>query len=235
MKHFHWEFLKSHVNITHLIAFSLGVIVICLFDALVFEKSIADWVSSTANVVMAFFAGFAAIRAKKWFDDKTSINNLDAAHVFALEFERMLYETHQKIYSDSILRYDIVLRLKGFNFNKDKELKYINELIDQEHSIEFTYKGRVLNKKTMLSRYNIEISERLEKLSSKILKIRTEYIKSHVLFLHNLRMKLVNDTLGEHDYDQSIVIAEMIKLGKVFEMELSNSKINEDYKFKPYN
>ncbi|MFJ5330089.1 hypothetical protein [Pectobacterium versatile] len=233
MKYFRWEFLKRHINITHFIAFSFGVIVICFFDALVFEKSIADWVIAVANVCMAFAAGFAAIRAKKWFDDKTSINNLDAAHAFALEFERTLYETHQKIYSDSTLRYDITLRLKGINFNKDKELKYITELIEQEHNIEFTYKSKVLTKKTMLCRYNIEISEKLEKLSSKILEMRTEYIKFHILFLHNLRMKLVSDTLGEHDYDQSIVIAEMIKLGKVFEIELSNSKINEDYKFKP--
>ncbi|POE40251.1 hypothetical protein [Pectobacterium odoriferum] len=66
MKYFRWEFLKRHVNITHLISFSLGIILICFLDALVFEKSIADWVSSTANVVMAGAALYAAFHAKDW-------------------------------------------------------------------------------------------------------------------------------------------------------------------------
>ncbi|WP_155482711.1 hypothetical protein [Pectobacterium brasiliense] len=39
---------------------------ICFLDALVFEKSIADWVSSTANVVMAGAALYAAYHAKDW-------------------------------------------------------------------------------------------------------------------------------------------------------------------------
>ncbi|MFJ5420276.1 hypothetical protein ACIPSQ_06440 [Pectobacterium parvum] len=66
MKYFRWEFLKRHVNITHLISFSLGIILICFLDALVFEKSIADWVSSTANVCMAGAALYAAFHAKDW-------------------------------------------------------------------------------------------------------------------------------------------------------------------------
>ncbi|POE24983.1 hypothetical protein BV923_00735 [Pectobacterium odoriferum] len=66
MKYFRWEFLKRFVNITHLIAFSLGVIVICFLDAWVFEKSIADWVSASANTLMAGAALYAAFHAKDW-------------------------------------------------------------------------------------------------------------------------------------------------------------------------
>ncbi|KHT18289.1 hypothetical protein [Pectobacterium brasiliense] len=79
MKYFRWDFLKKHVGITHLIAFSLGVIVICFLDALVFEKSIADWVSSTANVVMAGAALYAAWNAKDWFSRRMSENSFNKA------------------------------------------------------------------------------------------------------------------------------------------------------------
>ncbi|WP_233970961.1 hypothetical protein [Pectobacterium versatile] len=65
MKYFLWGFLKK-LDITHLITFSLGVIVICFLDALVFEKSIADWVIAVANVCMAGAALYAAYQARKW-------------------------------------------------------------------------------------------------------------------------------------------------------------------------
>ncbi|WP_409161717.1 hypothetical protein [Pectobacterium sp. B2J-2] len=91
MKYFHWEFIKSHVNITHLIAFSLGVIVICFLDALVFEKSIADWVSASANTLMAGAALYAAWNAKDWLTIKKKESSLPLivkfheSHILPLE------------------------------------------------------------------------------------------------------------------------------------------------------
>lgn len=87
MKYFRWGFLKKHVNITHLIAFSLGVIIICFLDALVFEKSIADWVSSTANVVMAGAALYAAFSAKDWFKQKTHSLGFEKAEILLIQLD----------------------------------------------------------------------------------------------------------------------------------------------------
>ncbi|MCW2478134.1 hypothetical protein J5224_03275 [Candidatus Symbiopectobacterium sp. NZEC135] len=64
------------MNSTHLIAFSLGVITICFLDALVFEKSIADWVSASANIVMAGAALYAAWNAKDWLTIKKKESSL---------------------------------------------------------------------------------------------------------------------------------------------------------------
>lgn len=65
-----------YVNSTHLIAFSLGVITICFLDAWVFEKSIADWVSATANIVMGGAALYAAWNAKDWLTVKKKESSL---------------------------------------------------------------------------------------------------------------------------------------------------------------
>ncbi|MEQ9995625.1 hypothetical protein [Pectobacterium versatile] len=98
MKYFRWEFLKRHVGITHLIAFSLGVTVICFLDALVFEKSIADWVSSTANVCMAGAALYAAFHAKDWFSRRISENSFNIANDIIQRIEDLKIKTQPDLW-----------------------------------------------------------------------------------------------------------------------------------------
>lgn len=103
MKYFRWEFIKRHVNITHLIAFSLGVIVICFLDALIFEKSIADWVSSTANIIMSLIAFYAILAWHKNKVKETAFNylNVTIQQTIKIHEDVSIFQMHVTNYTNS--------------------------------------------------------------------------------------------------------------------------------------
>ncbi|WP_448886678.1 hypothetical protein [Citrobacter telavivensis] len=55
------------------------------------EMSVGDYANviiALSNIAMACAAVIAGFKAKKWFDQKKSINNLDYAHKISMEFEK---------------------------------------------------------------------------------------------------------------------------------------------------
>ncbi|PLY36134.1 hypothetical protein F164LOC_16465 [Pectobacterium carotovorum] len=159
MKYFRWEFIKRHINITHLISFSLGVIVICFLDALVFEKSIADWVSSTANVCMAGAALYAAFHANDWFKQKIHETGIK-------QIEKIVFFS-EKILNDIMLINNNLFFINPQNIINDKvdekfKIRYI-----QKNLSAFTKNNESLNKNcanfnfliVSLSKFNIKIND----------------------------------------------------------------------------
>ncbi|MBA0205516.1 hypothetical protein [Pectobacterium aroidearum] len=144
MKYFLWDFLKKHIGITHLIAFSLGVIVICFLDALVFEKSIADWVIAVANVCMAGAAIIGLIKATNWFESKRQ----DAA----FNYIKNLLIKHDNIkYRIDRIHFDLI-NISSFNKNESEKIK-ISDMIK-----EIAYDSLALERDfDLISRWNIKI------------------------------------------------------------------------------
>lgn len=116
MKCFHWEFIKSHVNITHLIAFSLGVIVICFLDALVFEKSIADWVSATSTFGTLAIAYAAYRKAPEWLEKKLDEESIS----LGIDIHFIL---HNDIANESI-------RIRNILYHNDKPAPFSTKLME---------------------------------------------------------------------------------------------------------
>lgn len=83
-----WGYIKVNINLTHLIAFSLGVITICFLDALVFEKSITDWISAVSTFGTLIVAYLVYRKAPEWLGKK-----LDEESVYlATDIHFILYD-----------------------------------------------------------------------------------------------------------------------------------------------
>ncbi|POD96415.1 hypothetical protein [Pectobacterium odoriferum] len=123
MKYFKWIIL---VLLTPISIFTLGVI----YNSFILSQfewgSVSDWVSSTANVVMAGAALYAALSAKDWFTQRIKEDGYKAAYTFINHDIPDIYNTLQ--ISKGILSlniktfYDIErLMSKHFDFKRDYE------------------------------------------------------------------------------------------------------------------
>lgn len=213
MKYFLWGFLKK-LDITHLITFSLGVIVICFLDALVFEKNIADWVSSTANVVMAGAALYAAWNAKDWFKQRSYSLGFAQAEKLLLELDSIFLSMD-----------DIIKKISSYNKNdfllttipeREIFIKLNDKIVENKNNLE-----NIKYNSLSLVRWNIKI-DMPDILSQKIYEVneclslaqetirpvvdyhsdKTNYLK-YSSFYHISNKKLVkNYEIISHSYKE---------------------------------
>lgn len=161
MKHFHWEFLKRHVNITHLIAFSLGVILICFLDALVFEKSIADWVSATSTFGTLVVAYAVYRKAPEWLGKKLDEESIS----LGIDIHFIL---HNDIANESI-------RIRNILYYNDKPAPFSTKLME-------IFK---LNKKSDLAKIKRLKSELIQNLENDAF---SELAKYQIIFVKKLSL-----------------------------------------------
>jgi len=185
---------------------------------------------NTSDIAMAIAAIYAAYRANKWFNDKSSINHLDNSHKFALQFEELLWKTNEQIFKDVISRQDIIFEIKNPNTDFKLLRSSIQEKIQKSIAQEVAYYGVVMNHRVMLNRYGISISKNLFKLTDEILDARNTYFNAHIETMHNI-LEVVTLQRTASTIDLSSVEKEMKEVAAIFEIKLANVKIKNDYQF----
>lgn len=107
-----WKILKE-AAIGILLVFSLWLVI-----GAAYEKDIgnlSDWISAVCNFFMASAAIYAANEARKWFQQKNKLNNIDAAHQKIQKYEDTIWGIHKEIYSDASLRMNL-----EYDINNDR-------------------------------------------------------------------------------------------------------------------
>lgn len=192
MKCFSWGLLKRHVNITHLIAFSFGVIVICFLDALVFEKSIADWLSACANVVMAGAAFYAAYNAKDWFGQK--INDI------GIKQAEKIINTASDIIRTILLIRNNLFYLSPDNFDdKNVDKGFIKKHVEQ-NVLDLASNNELLMSYCTSFHY---LTLTLSKFNFEINKTHSDTVKNYISAINKFS-KQIKTFLLEYTNDESL-------------------------------
>jgi len=196
--------------------------------------NLSDWMSTICNLVMALSAVYAAFKAKKWFKEKTLLNTLDSAHVFALKFDSLLWEINEEIFNDVLIRADLHFRSKKHrDSQKTAELLATLKLEEEKSaSTQLSYYAKINNTKIRLERYNILTSEHLNRLFDEIMKARKEYLNEHNDYISDLTKVVLSGDQNPDSISMDKLNMKMNKLAALFENELVKIDINSDYTFK---
>jgi|SRR5471030_214068 len=158
-----WGCIKVNLNFTHLIAFSLGIITICFLDALVFEKSITDWVSAASTFGTLIVAYLVYRKAPEWLGNKLDEESVYLAtdihfilyDEIAIEGARLknilYYNKNTTPYFSNIL-YDI--------FDGDKKLK-VEEIDARYNELSSFVKFTAFSE---LAKHQIDLMKKLRRL-----------------------------------------------------------------------
>ncbi|AXU95906.1 hypothetical protein CI789_12075 [Erwinia persicina] len=190
-----------------------------------------DYTGTASDLMMAGAAVFAAYRAYKWLHDKSSLNHLDTAHKFALEFENKLWETNKKIFSDVITRREIIRDIgSDLSINEESKIK-IQEILFNSPRVEVENYASLKNHKMMFERYSIKCSINLSNILEELLDYRSQYTNAYNEWLSNLlKYNLTNSLLEEH-LDESDIVVYYKKIGNLFENKIVKIGIEKDYSF----
>lgn len=190
-----------------------------------------DYTGTLSDLMMAAAAVFASYRAYKWLQEKSSLNHLDTAHKFALEFENILWETNKKIFSDVITRREIIHNIGSNQSVNDKTKNIIYDILYNSPRVEVENYALLKNHKMMFERYKIKCSDNLSIILEDLLAYRKTYTDTYNEWLGNILMHSQSDSLIKEYLDESKIELHYKKIGNLFENKISKIAIEEDYKF----
>ncbi|POE40255.1 hypothetical protein [Pectobacterium odoriferum] len=202
-----WSYAKKNINITHLIAFSLGVITICFLDALVFEKNITDLISSLSTFGTLCVAYAAYRKAPDWIQQRKNESAYNIAFkLIDNEIPRLSHSI--KTYSHSLKRLRTVLNRVNDDIHDKLAIKTTHDLINLTQS----------NQKLLLT-LSFDIKDSIEKLKRLGCKIKNKNIENlrHWCFELDKKTEVINEGL---DFDLQLIFSEnpSIKDNCIFEI-----------------
>lgn len=192
--------------------------------------NLSDWISAACNILMAAAALFAANEARKWFHQKTSLNNLDAAHKLALEFENALWAINSRLYFDTVLRRMILNWIETDSKSFDDIYKIALTEFDKNTGSDLEELAFIYNCQARLERFNVYPSQALVELLSRIKTEREEYLDAHYTYLFELAKHSKNKNTNPIPSIEQVDNKKR-KLGATFEFELAKRDIGKDYFF----
>ncbi|MBN3214606.1 hypothetical protein [Pectobacterium polaris] len=137
-------------------------------DALVFEKSIADWVIAVANVCMAGAALYAALSAKDWFKQKTYSLGFEKAERLLIQLDTIYASISDDMDKMSLYHLNIQCNSDSGDKNDVHTLQYNIE--NKKNDL-----NKIKNDLNYLSRWNVKIinfdyiTQILEKIESNLI------------------------------------------------------------------
>jgi hypothetical protein len=192
--------------------------------------NLSDWISASCNIAMAGAAVFAALEAKKWFHQKTRLNNLDAAHKLALEFENSLWEINTRLFTDTIIR----ARILNFIENEEKSIEEVKSIVllefDKNTSSDLDQLAYIYTCQCRLERFNVYPSIHLISLLEEIKNGRDAYLNAHYSYLAELVEYYINKDQMTAPSKSTLEKANK-ELGAIFEQKLAKREIGRDYFF----
>lgn len=192
--------------------------------------NLSDWISAACNVVMALAALFAANEARKWFQQKASLNNLDAAHKLALEFENSVWEINSRLYVDTVLRRKIQNWIETEEKSRDEIKSIVLHEIDKNIGSDLDQLAFIYNYQSRLARFNVFPSKEFSELLNKIKIERDQYLTAHYSYLSELVYYYRNKDRTEPPIMDHVESAQKA-LASTFQLQLAKRDISSDYFF----
>ncbi|WP_413739833.1 hypothetical protein ACL2XQ_25465 [Sodalis sp. RH14] len=141
----------------------LLMIILFITGAIIFFRtyeiqigSVADWVSSIANLIMAGSALYAAINAQKWITAKANNRGFEYAEDILNDIDE-LFNNCDKCLQSSLIIY---LRLNDLLFNQSTEKEKLGIFNEEFRLTLFSVRNGIFslkNKITRIERWNIKI------------------------------------------------------------------------------
>ncbi|WP_250668308.1 hypothetical protein [Escherichia coli] len=191
----------------------------------------ADLTSALCNIVIAFTAIYAGLIANNWFVQNKKLKSLSSSHQLAMKFEMQLWEINSRLYNDTVVRASIRKYVQDNEELTDEIKSKVAAEVNKGTTSDLSELANLYTTKSMLTRFDIQLSERLENLFQNILKLRTLYIDNQYIYLLTI-CKHIN--CPEHeDVIAATENLESVKreLAAIFQHELCKTNINDDYYF----
>ena len=192
--------------------------------------NLSDWISAACNLLMALTALFVANEAKKWFEQKARLNNLDAAHKLALEFENALWEINSRLYSDSLFRKKILTWIEYKDKTSDEIQIIVLREAERITGSDLDELAFIYNCQLRLARFNVFPSNALVEMLATIKIERDHYLNAHYSYLLDLANYYASNVDGLVPTTENIDKVKK-KLAETFELNLAKRSIGKDYFF----
>ncbi|WP_224119544.1 hypothetical protein [Escherichia coli] len=191
----------------------------------------ADLTSALCNIVIASTALCAAFVANNWFVQNKKLKSLSTSHQLAMKFEMQLWEINSRLYNDGIVRASIRKYVQDNKELTDEIKSKVAAEINKKATSDLSELANLYTTRSMLARFDIKLSERLENLFKDILELRQSYLDNQYIYLLTI-CKHINCPKHE-DVIEATENLESVKreLAAIFQYELCETNIDTDYSF----
>ncbi|TWD31564.1 hypothetical protein [Pantoea sp. SJZ147] len=191
--------------------------------------SLMDFVIALSNFIMAVAALIAANEAKKWFQQKNKLNNLDSAHQKIKEYEDILWATHNRIFKDTAIRANFENDVKNNNISVDEALDEVNHLLSSKTTTDLDELSLIYSEQAKLRRYGVIITENFRQIIDTVIKKRSDYLDLHYeqLTYTFVEFRTPGQTLMK-DKSTELNTAK-IELAKEYELIISKTSLDAHY------
>jgi len=191
--------------------------------------TLMDTVIALSNAIMAGAAIFAANEAKKWFQQKNKLNNLDSAHQKIKDYENLLWLINDRIFKDTAIRANYKNDVQNKKIDIEVLKNKANSLLNPKTTTDLDDLSLIYSEQARLRRYGIKLTQEFKETINRIITKRSTYLDLHYEYLVYIFVNY-NDPNQNEILDRSIELEEAkIELAKEFELILSNTPLDKNY------
>lgn len=191
--------------------------------------TLMDTIIALSNAIMAGAAIFAANEAKKWFQQKNKLNNLDSAHQKIKDYEDLLWLINNRIFKDTAIRANYKNDVQNKNIEIEILKNEVNSLLNSKTTTDLDDLSLIYSEQARLRRYGIKITQEFKDTINRIITKRSTYLDLHYEYLVYIFVTY-KDPHQKEIPDRSIELDEAkIELAKEFELIMSNTPLDKHY------
>lgn len=235
---FFMELKKLNTSLLLLINILVFIAILCLLKILfsgikkIEWGNVADLTSAICNIMIASTALYAAFVANNWFVQNKKLKSLSTSHQLAMKFEMQLWEINSRLYNDTLVRASIKKDIKDSRKLTEELKSKVEAEIKKQLTNDLEELANLYTTKSMLTRFDIHLSDRFEKLFENILRSRKSYLDSQYSYL-----AVICNNIDSPTHADVVTATENLEnckteLASLFQLNLCETNINDDYYFR---